>query len=604
MRQDIQDTFLSLKNSLEDTKRKIEKLTNDRGSEEEIAALCEKRLNIIETLHDLADSAIEKEKEVEQGVDIARFAREEMEKIICPVVDDPVRRVREVWRIVDNCRDEFLAVNEIYVYLDILLLLARNKDFDAYLLYLEKNRIEKDRLYLPKRKQFLKVGIIDSLQYMIDDKLDILTISMPPGTGKTTLSKFFISAIIGWFPTEFNLFWSHSADIARMYYDGVYDILSNNTEYTWQEIFAGLAVTNTNAKMGCLNVGKYKPFQSLQTTSTGAENAGKVRASKFLMLDDLIGKLEEALNINQLEKLWKAYSTDSRQRKIDGCKEIHIATRWSVHDPIGKLQRAYEGNTKTRTRFIAIPDIDEETGESNFDYEYDGFSKQFYEDQALLMDDISYRCLYKNQPIEREGLLYHDEDLRRYLSLPLQEPDAILAICDVKNKGTDYMFMPVMCQYGNDYYLVDCVCDDNSDFDIQYEKLSDLLVRDNVLSCEFESNTGGDRVAYEVQERVTKKGGSCTITTHPTETNKETRIIVNADWVKRNVLFRDKSLYTPKEDYGIMMNWLLCYSTVGKNNHDDVPDGLANFRLFVDGMRPQIATVEAAFNPFRSRGYY
>ena len=605
MRQDIQDTFLSLKNSLEDTKRKIEKLTNDRGSEEEIAALCEKRLNIIETLHDLADSAIEKEKEVEQGVDIARFAREEMEKIICPVkVDDPVRRVREVWRIVDNCRDESLAVDEIYVYLDILLLLARNKDFDSYLLYLEKNRIEKDRLYLPKRKQFLKVGIIESLQDMIDDKLDILTISMPPGTGKTTLSKFFISAVIGWFPTEFNLFWSHSADIARMYYDGVYDILSNNTEYTWQEIFAGLAVTNTNAKMGCLNVGKYKPFQSLQTTSTGAENAGKVRASKFLMLDDLIGKLEEALNINQLEKLWRAYSTDSRQRKIDGCKEIHIATRWSVHDVIGKLQRAYEGNNKTRTRFIAIPDIDEETGESNFDYEYDGFSKQFYEDQALLMDDISYRCLYKNQPIEREGLLYHDEDLRRYLSLPLQEPDAILAICDVKNKGTDFMFMPVMCQYGNDYYLVDCVCDDNSDFDIQYEKLSDLLVRDNVLSCEFESNTGGDRVAFEVQERVTKKGGSCTITTHPTETNKETRIIVNADWVKRNVLFRDKSLYTPKEDYGIMMNWLLCYSTVGKNNHDDVPDGLANFRLFVDGMRPQIATVEAAFNPFRSRGYY
>lgn len=618
MRQDIQDTFLSLKNSLEDTKRKIEELTKklkdarDSGKEDiaelcekEIAALCEKRLNIIETLHDLADSAIEKEKELEQGVDISRFAREEMEKIICPVdIDDPVKRVREVWRIVDNCRDEFLAVDEIYVYLDILLLLARNKDFDSYLLYLEKNRIEKDRLYLPKRKQFLKVGIIESLQDMIDDKLDILTISMPPGTGKTTLSKFFISAIIGWFPTEFNLFWSHSADIARMYYDGVYDILSNNTEYTWQEIFAGLAVTNTNAKMGCLNVGKYKPFQSLQTTSTGAENAGKVRASKFLMLDDLIGKLEEALNINQLEKLWRAYSTDSRQRKIDGCKEIHIATRWSVHDVIGKLQRAYEGNNKTRTRFIAIPDIDEETGESNFDYEYDGFSKRFYEDQALLMDDISYRCLYKNQPIEREGLLYHDEDLRRYLSLPLQEPDAILAICDVKNKGTDYMFMPVMCQYGNDYYLVDCVCDDNSDFDIQYEKLSDLLVRDNVLSCEFESNTGGDRVAFEVQERVTKKGGSCTITTHPTETNKETRIIVNADWVKRNVLFRDKSLYTPKEDYGIMMNWLLCYSTVGKNNHDDVPDGLANFRLFVDGMRPQIATVEAAFNPFRSRGYY
>ena len=583
MRPDIQETFDLLKNSLK---------TNPNT------------LDVIEALYDLANSSIEKEKQVADGVEIARFAREEMEKVICPDIADPIKRVREVWRIIDDCRDNSLGVDEIYVYMDILLLLARNKDFDSYLLYLEKNRLEKDRLYLPKRKQFDKVGIIKALQDMIDDKLDILTISMPPGTGKTSLSKFFISAVIGWFPNDFNLFWSHSADIARMYYDGVYDILTNSTEYTWQEIFAGLAVTSTNAKMGCLNVGKYKPFQSLQTTSTGAENAGKVRASKFLMLDDLIGKLEEALNINQLEKLWRSYSTDSRQRKIDGCKEIHIATRWSVNDPIGKLQRAYEGNTKTRTRFIAIPDIDEETGESNFDYEYDGFSKEFYEDQALLMDDISYRCLYKNQPIEREGLLYHDEDLRRYLSLPMQEPDAVLAVCDVKNKGTDFMFMPVMYQYGNDYYLVDCVCDDNSDFDIQYEKLKNMLVKYNVQACEFESNAGGDRAAYEVELRLLASGSTCTITTHPTETNKETRIIVNAEWVKRNVLFRDKSLYTPKEDYGIMMNWLLCYSTVGKNNHDDVPDGLANFRLYVDGMRPQIATVEAAFNPFRSRGYY
>lgn len=583
MRPDIQETFDLLKNSLK---------TNPNT------------LDVIEALYDLANSSIEKEKQVADGVEIARFAMEEMEKVICPDISDPIKRVREVWRIIDDCRDNSFGVDEIYVYMDILLLLARNKDFDSYLLYLERNRLEKDRLYLPKRKQFDKVGIIKALQDMIDDKLDILTISMPPGTGKTSLSKFFISAVIGWFPNDFNLFWSHSADIARMYYDGVYDILTNSTEYTWQEIFAGLAVTSTNAKMGCLNVGKYKPFQSLQTTSTGAENAGKVRASKFLMLDDLIGKLEEALNINQLEKLWRAYSTDSRQRKIDGCKEIHIATRWSVHDVIGKLQRAYDGNTKTRTRFIAIPDIDEETGESNFDYEYDGFSKEFYEDQALLMDDISYRCLYKNQPIEREGLLYHDEDLRRYLSLPMQEPDAILAVCDVKNKGTDFMFMPVMYQYGNDYYLVDCVCDDNSDFDIQYEKLKNMLVKYNVQACEFESNAGGDRAAYEVELRLLASGSTCTITTHPTETNKETRIIVNAEWVKRNVLFRDKSLYTPKEDYGIMMNWLLCYSTVGKNNHDDVPDGLANFRLYVDGMRPQIATVEAAFNPFRSRGYY
>jgi hypothetical protein len=76
-------------------------------------------------------------------------------------------------------------------------------------------------------------------------------------------------------------------------------------------------------------------------------------------------------------------------------------------------------------------------------------------------------------------------------------------------------------------------------------------------------------------------GGRCNITNKATETNKETRIMVNADWIKKHVLFRDKSMYTPKSDYGIMMDWLLTYSIAGKNPHDDVPDGLSNFALFI-----------------------
>lgn len=583
MRQDIQEAF-----------NDIEKVIKARGAD----------YNAVYLLYELGHTCIDKENSPEDGKAILRYARRLIEKIIIPDDVDEVTRVRECWRIADSCRDNNLAVPEITLYMDILLLLAQNQDLDAYLLYLEYKRPQSERLYLPKRKQLLKIAVIQSLQQMLDDELDILTISLPPGTGKTTLSKFFISGVVGWFPKGFNLFWSHSDDIARMYYDGVKDIVSNATTYAWGEIFPKLYITSSNAKMGCFNVGQYKPFQSLQTTSTGAENAGKVRANKFLMIDDLIGKQEEALNIKILDKLWTAYSTDSRQRKIEGCKEIHIATRWSVHDVIGRLERAYNGVTSRRTKFIAVPDIDEETGESNFDYEYEGFSVDFYNDQALLMDDISYKCLYKNQPIEREGLLYHDEDLRRFLSLPGKEPDAVLGVCDVKNKGIDFMFLPVFYQYGEDFYLVDCVCDDDSDYERQYEKLKNILVKYKVQSCEFESNTGGDRVAFEVQDRVTKDGGTCTVTTKPTETNKETRIIVNAEWVKKHVIFRDKSLYTPKEDYGIMMNWLLCYSTVGKNIHDDVPDGLANFRLYVTGMQPQLATVTATFNPFRSRGYY
>lgn len=515
------------------------------------------------------------------------------DKEYCFTYSDYVKKCASALHI-KTCQEEYGDL-----YWRAMLFEAQNQKLDSYLIYLEKNRPYKDKFYEPKREQLLKLGIIQALQDMLDDKLDILSISMPPGTGKTTIEKFFNSAVIGWFPKDFNLFYSHSSDITRMYYDGVYDIVTNTDEYTWNEIFPDLHVTSTNAKMEQFNIGKYKPFPSLQCTSVGSKNAGKVRANKFLLCDDLIGGIEEALNKNRLDTLWNVYSVDARQRKIPGCKEIHIATRWSVHDVIGRLQRLYDGSN--RVRFIAVPDIDEKTGESNFSYKVNGFDVQFFKDQELAMDDISYRCLYKNQPIEREGLLCHEEDLRRFSSLPLREPDAILGICDVKNKGTDFMFLPCMYQYDNDFYLVDCVCDDNTDYGVQYERLSNIIVNHNMQQCEFESNSGGDRVSFEVNKLVEAKGGRCNITDKPTETNKETRIIVNFDWIKKHVLFKEKELYSPKDDYGIMMGWLLCYSVVGKNAHDDVPDGLANFALYVTNGK-QISRVEAISNPFRG-GY-
>lgn len=489
-----------------------------------------------------------------------------------------------------KCNDYFELVIEFTKGTDEIFCLSRKKD-----------------KYKPKRKKMKR--FITDIQYVddeeckciyIDDESHLYITDNYIITHNTTLEKFFSSWIIGRHPKDYSLFFSHSSDITRMFYDGVLDITTSD-EYTWSEIFPDVKLRDTNAKAEKMDFGKYKPFYSLQCTSVGSKNSGKVRCNRYLYCDDLIGGIEEALNKNRLDNLWRIYSVDARQRKLnEQVKEIHIATRWSVHDVIGRLQALYAGNK--RARFIAIPDIDPVTGKSNFDYKYNGMSVEFFEAQALVMDDISYKCLYKNEPIEREGLLYHEEELRRFASLPIREPDAILGICDVKNKGTDFMFLPCMYQYDTDYYLLDCICDDTTDYGLQYERLSNIIVNHNMQQCEFESNSGGDRVSFEVNKLVEKKGGRCNITDKPTETNKETRIIVNADWVKKHVLFRDKENYAPKDDYGIMMTWLLTYSVVGKNPHDDVPDGLANFALYVTrGSR--IAKAEAAFNPFRAGVY-
>ena len=511
-----------------------------------------------------------------------------------------------IWKLEKYAFENKVEYDLIDKYYKPTLYEAQNKIVDSYFQYIERKREPKDRFYMPRRKQLVKIGLIEALQGMIDDKYDILCVSLVPGAGKSTVEKFFHSGIAGWFPKDYSLFYSHSSDITRMYYDGVYDIVTNDEEYAWHEIFPKLSVTSTNAKMEQFNIGKYKPFPSVQCASVGSKNAGKVRASKFLLVDDMIGGIEEALNPVILDKLWNKYAVDARQRKTqntDGkpCKEIHIATRWSVHDVIGRIQNMYEENP--RVKVIAVPDVDPITGESNFNYEYGGFTKEFFADQQLLMDEISYRCLYKQEPIEREGLLFPDDKIRRYLNLPHGEPEIITGQCDTKGKGTDYFVLPVLQKYGDDYYCVDCVCDNTADYEAQYRNAAGVLVNNKVQECEFERNAGGDRVAMEVNKRVESVGWICNITDTPTETNKEARIFQCSNWILQHIIFKDPSLYKPNEPYGVMMSLLKRYSVSGKKQLDDVPDVFSNFALRItQGNR--ISKVEAAVNPFSSGRRY
>lgn len=550
---------------------------------------------VMDAMAEAARVAILTEKDVEYGLKVSARAKELTEQFIFQSTGGTP------WDLEKYSFQNKVSYEILDKYYGILLLEAQNKVVDSAFQYLEKKRDPKERFYMPRRKQFLKIGLTQALQGMIDDRYDILCVSLVPGAGKTTVEKMFHALVAGWFPRDFSLFYSHSGDITRMYYDGVYDIVTNTEEYTWNEIFPDLSVTSTNAKMEQFNVGKYKSFQSVQCTSVGSKNAGKVRASKFLLVDDMIGGIEEAMNPIILDKLWDKYAVDARQRKIqdtDGknCKEIHIATRWSVHDVIGRIQNMYEGNP--RVKVIAVPDVDPVTGESNFDYEFSGFTKEFFEDQQLLMDDISYRCLYKQEPIEREGLLFPEDKIRRYLNLPHGEPEIVTGQCDTKGKGTDYFVLPVLQKYGEDYYCVDCVCDNTADYEMQYENAANVLTNNKVQECEFERNAGGDRVAMEVNKRVEKKGWICNITDTPTETNKEARIFQCSNWILQHVIFKDQSLYKPNEPYGVMMSLLKRYSVSGKKQLDDVPDVFSNFALRVTNGN-NVAKVEAAVNPFR-----
>lgn len=476
---------------------------------------------------------------------------------------------------------------ELYSFHKKVLLKAAPHHFESFLLYIENQREPEKKFYPPRRKVLKQV--VDALQELEDDRLDLLAISLPPGSGKTTLAIFYLTWLAGKHSDEPMLTGSHSNSFVRGVYDECLRILDPQGEYLWHDVFPTVQVSNTNAKDCRIDLGKRKRFETLEFTSIGTGNAGLYRASRLLYCDDLVSGIEVALSKERLDKLWETYTTDLRQRKIgDHCKELHIATRWSVHDVIGRLETDY-GNSD-RAKFIVIPALDD-NDESNFDYAYGvGFNTKFYHEQRAIMEDASWRALYLNQPIEREGLLYNGDELRRYFELPDGEPDAILSVCDTKDRGTDYCGMPIVYKYGDDYYVEQIICD-NSNPEVVETRLVMALLEHKVQMSRFESNSAGGRVAQKVQEEVKAKGGRTKITTKYTTANKETKIIVNSPWVKEHCLFKDDSVIKYDKEYKRAMNFLCSYTMGGRNKHDDIPDVFAQLAEYIQSLVGMSVTV-------------
>lgn len=456
---------------------------------------------------------------------------------------------------------------------------------DSYFQALEWNRPIKERFYLPRRKQLLNV-VKDLEDLIINKTIDEYFLSLPARVGKTTLTLFLMSWIIGMNSELSNLYCSCSGTLVDTFYKGLTEILNDDTTYLWGVIFKNTKwdkLTFTNSKQCYLDTGRVKRYHSFTGRSIDAESLnGACDCNGLLVADDLVSGIEEALNKERLWALNLKVNNNLLTRAKMGAKILWIGTRWSIADPIGVRIESL-ANTNKRCRVVVRPALNENE-ESNFDYLYGvGFDSQYYKDrkQAFLdMDDEpSWLAQYQGQPIERTGLLFSTETLKYYNGvLPNQEPTRIFGFCDVAWGGGDYTCLPVIYQYDDVCYCVDFVCD-KGEKNITIPKVINAIKKYNMTSVQFEKNSGGENYKEEVEKALIKDGVILNITTKSAfsiqkknANSKETHIFEKAPEI-REIYFLESS--KRNGDYKKAIEMLTSYTINGKNKNDDVPDALA-----------------------------
>ena len=455
------------------------------------------------------------------------------------------------------------------------LLFEAPHDFDSFMTYIELDRKPEKRFYAP-RKHYLR-PMVQGFQDVLDGKLRLLTISMPKRAGKSQTGINFVNMLSGKFPDRSTLMEGTGDDLVKSFYNGCLEYLTVPNEYLFYDVFPDARLVQTNADTKTVNLKSKSRFPTIMCRSIDARQVGLSEATNVLYLDDCVEGREEAKNRQRLDDKWEVISGDIMGRAIEGTPMVFTGTRYSLYDPIGRVQE-HAQREGWAWRAIEIPALDLVTDESNYEYEREGkkvFTTAYFREQRELLSAEQFESEFQQQPFEAKGLLFNKDELNYFFELPKdRDPDTIIAVGDTAESGSDSTSMPVAMIYGNAVYIVDVVFDD-SPAEVTKPECAKCLIENKVASAVFESNNAGQYYARDVDQIVRERGYSVGIRTKRTISNKQTRIEFASDNIKKNFYFKHPSTYKRGSQYWNFMKEVTTYTRSGKVPHDDAPDSLS-----------------------------
>lgn len=455
------------------------------------------------------------------------------------------------------------------------LLFEAPHDFDSFMTYIELDRKPEKRFYAP-RKHYLR-PMVQGFQDVLDGKLRLLTISMPKRAGKSQTGINFVNMLSGKFPDRSTLMEGTGDDLVKSFYNGCLEYLTVPNEYLFYDVFPDARLVQTNADTKTVNLKSKSRFPTIMCRSIDARQVGLSEATNVLYLDDCVEGREEAKNRQRLDDKWEVISGDIMGRAIEGTPMVFTGTRYSLYDPIGRVQE-HAQREGWAWRAIEIPALDLVTDESNYEYEREGkkvFTTAYFREQRELLSAEQFESEFQQLPFEAKGLLFGKDELNYFFELPKdRDPDTIIAVGDTAESGSDSTSMPVAKIYGSDVYIVDVVFDD-SPAEVTKPECAKCLIENKVASAVFESNNAGQYYARDVDQIIRECGYSVGIRTKRTISNKQTRIEFASDNIKKNFYFKHPSTYKRGSQYWNFMKEVTTYTRSGKVPHDDAPDSLS-----------------------------